>query len=140
MRTPSEAILPLGTLGLVPFIVPGTMVLISPETDWAVRALQLYAFGIIAYLTGTWWLNPKPTETKAALIGHGLFLLAFFGLLLWPAIFFVLAALVLIAIYLVERVTDWVGQFESAYQRLRRLLTAVAVMSLVAGQIGVMGG
>ena len=140
MKTPSQAIRVYGTLGLIPFIVPGIIVLIAPETDWAVRALQLYAFGIVAYLTGTWWLHPKPSETKAVIAGHGLFLLAFFSLLLWPAVFFVLAALLMMAVYLVEHLTEWVGQFEPAYQRVRRHLTMVVVIALVAGQIGVMGG
>lgn len=139
MKSPTEAIRIFGLLGLIPFAGPGLMVLMWPETEWALKALQLYAFGIIAYLTGTWWLNPKSSHGSAALLGHALFLVAFFSLLLWPAGFLFLAALILVAIYLIEYRTELAGRFDPDYQRTRRLLTFVAVLSLFSGQIGLLG-
>lgn len=140
MNTPAQTIRLFGTLGLVPFVAPALILLFRPEANWVIEALQLYAFGIISYLTGTWWLNQKNSHTKAAIVGHGLFLIAFFGLWLWPAGFFPLAALVLALLYLIERRSELAGRFESGYHTTRRRLTLVAIISLGIAQISLTGG
>ena len=51
----------LGYLGLIPFIIPAILIATnSGYSDFAIKIVEIYAFGIICFLTGSWWLSLLP--------------------------------------------------------------------------------
>lgn len=127
----------LGSLGLIPFAAGALAALWLPDSEPLQRGLSLYAFGIISYLCGTWWLNSSgpPVSWAMALVSHGVLLSAFFVLWLTPALFPGSAAVLLLLIFAVERWSDLAGRFEGAYLAVRLRLTLVAAACLTIAQV-----
>ena len=46
----------LGYLGLIPFIVPAVLAIFNSDlSGTAIQVAEAYSFGIICFLTGSWW-------------------------------------------------------------------------------------
>lgn len=126
----------LGSLGLIPFLGLSLLLLFSPEQSQALFALEMYSFGIVSYLAGTWWLkSPQGPDWLSAVFGHGVFLLAFFVLVMLPQLFLGVAAVLLAVMYATERYSQLLGTFSPKYLTLRRNLTLVASICLLAVQV-----
>ncbi len=128
----------LGYAGLIPFVVPALLVLggFGRAELWQSIA-GAYAFGIIAFLTGSWWgLALVPATRSVLLLSNAYFLLALACYLsathYWP----LAAALLLLAIYITEQHTTLLPGFAQDYRKLRGILTLVAGGSMLALYVG----
>lgn len=131
---PSRAMLILGYSGLIPFLVLSFVVhvgLFELHHD-ALTILKAYSFGIIAFLCGSIWPNNgDDTHNNKSLISNALFLVAFFSFVFLSEHWLVMAAAILITLYLIEHHTQLTGQFNASYKRLRQHLTIGASISLI---------
>jgi hypothetical protein len=56
MISSQRIMLLLGYAGLIPFVAPALAVVIDSQySNLALRIAEAYAFGIISFLTGSWW-------------------------------------------------------------------------------------
>ena len=126
----------LGYGGLVPFFVPAILIVagIGPLGTllWLVNA---YSFGIVCFLTGSWWGMALGANRWRALVMSNLYFLVAAGVFVfvptwWP----VVAAVLLIALYFAERDNNLLPPQDPAYRRLRLHLTVVASLSMFAVQ------
>ena len=128
----------LGYAGLIPFVVPALLVLggIGRAELWQSIA-GAYAFGIIAFLAGSWWGMARSSGAPALLVLSNLyFLLALTCYLLAPQSWPLAAALLLLAIFLTEQNTALMPTFADSYRKLRARLTLIAGGSMLAVFIG----
>lgn len=131
----SRSMILLGYAGLIPFVGLSLIVclgLFDMHTE-ATRILNIYSFGIIVFLCGSSWPNIEDVHASGkSLISNALFLLAFFSFILIPEHWALLAALYLWLIYLIEHKTYLLGSFKPAYKSLRKQLTCIASLSMLA--------
>ncbi|MFT4649926.1 MAG: hypothetical protein ACI9AP_000092, partial [Flavobacteriales bacterium] len=86
MMSARSIIRTLGYLGLIPFIIPAILVATnSDQADLAIQVAEAYAFGIICFLTGSWWGMSSSNDNRALiLLSNFYFLTAFLLLFLAP--------------------------------------------------------
>ncbi len=126
----------LGYGGLVPFVVPAILIVAGvgplPILLWVFNA---YAFGIVAFLTGSWWGMALQSGSRRALVMSNLYFLAAAAVFVFaPAWWPLIAAVLLVALYLAEQHSSLLPPASPAYRGLRAQLTVVASLSLLAVQ------
>ncbi len=126
----------LGYGGLIPFVVPAILLVADtgplPILLWIVNA---YAFGIVCFLTGSWWGMALQSGRPRALVMSNLYFLAAAAVFVFaPAWWPLIAAVLLVALYLAEQHTSLFAPTSPAYRGLRAQLTAIASLSLLAVQ------
>lgn len=138
MVTSTRIVNLLGYAGLLPFVVPAVLVLSDSEYSALSRTITgVYAFGIIAFLSGSWWgLALTPGRGVVLLVSNICFLLALLCFLFLPQWWALMSALLLLGILLTERYADFMPFLDDGYRSLRRNLTLIAGGSLLALQIG----
>jgi hypothetical protein len=124
----------LGAAGLLPFLGLPVAIAIDPHHQalWA-QVLAAYSLGILCFLLGTWWgLTLIRRHTSALLMSNGLFLLTFASYVLQDLqTFFMISALLFVALLLIER-RHALFRFQPAYYaRLRVVLSVTASLSLI---------
>jgi hypothetical protein len=132
----------LGWLGLIPFVGLSSWIVFANGDTSAIFALNLYAFGIISFLTGSWWRNQisdQPTS-QLLLLSNGFFLAAFFALLLFSEMSLVILALILLGTLVIEQFTTLVGLYRQEYRRMRLWLSSVASGSMILAFLFQSGG
>ncbi len=136
MADPSLTYRVLGYGGLIPFFVPAILIVagIGPLGTllWLVNA---YAFGIVCFLTGSWWGMALESSRWRALVMSNLYFLTAAGIFVfvptwWP----VVAAVLLVALFFAEQDSSLLPSLSPAYRRLRLHLTVVASLSMLAVQ------
>ena len=133
MRSIKTVVYFLGLAGLIPFVIPALFTVFESEYSLLLRQFAYgYAFGIICFLTGSWWGLALTSKNKPALIvSNILFLIAFFCYLLvnswWP----LTAALILAGIYYLEQHTVMFTDISYQYRNFRALLTLIASSSML---------
>ena len=123
----------LGYAGLIPFVIPALVVVIDTEySNLASRIAEAYAFGIISFLTGSWWGVALTRNSGKALLLSNLYflvgLLIFVFALQWWAL---AAAILLMSIYFAEQTSPVFSDLESRYRKMRGILTMVASASML---------
>lgn len=123
----------LGYGGLVPFVVPAILIVAGtgplPILLWIVNA---YAFGIVCFLTGSWWgMALAPGRPRALMLSNLYFLAATAVFVFAPAWWPLIAAVLLAAIYLAEQHTRLFPPTSAAYRSMRVQLTLVASLSML---------
>lgn len=124
----------LGYAGLAPFIIPAALVVAGSEHGaFLISFTGAYAFGIICFLTGSWWgMALTPGSRPALLLSNLYFLIAFFIFLFanqfWP----IAAAILLMGVYLAEQHSSLFPEFPEAYRKMRTVLSLVATLSMLA--------
>lgn len=127
----------LGYAGLIPFIVPAAMIAAgSDHSAFLVSFTGAYAFGIICFLTGSWWgMALVPGSRSALLLSNLHFLIAFFIFLFASQIWSIAAAVLLLGVYLAEQHCSLFSEFPKAYRKMRAILTLFAGVSMLGIQI-----
>ena len=127
----------LGYAGLIPFIVPAAMIATNSEhSAFLVSFTGAYAFGIICFLTGSWWgMALAPGLRFALLLSNVCFLIAIFVFLFASQVWSIAAAVLLIGIYVAEQHSSLFSEFPKAYRKMRAVLTLLASLSMLAIQI-----
>ena len=120
----------LGYAGLIPFVATAILIAAgSAYSDIAAPVADLYAFGIICFLTGTWWgVAIGDNRRNLILLSNLYFLVAFLALVFAPAWWPLFAALLLLAIFAIEQVS--LPTLPRFYRRMRSVLTIVAGCSM----------
>ncbi len=123
----------LGYAGLIPFVFPALVVVLDSEySALALRIAEAYAFGIISFLTGSWWGMALNRDAGKALLLSNLYflvgLLIFVFALQWWAL---AAAILLMSIYFAEQTSPVFTDLESRYRKMRGILTMVASASML---------
>jgi hypothetical protein len=134
MNRPTRVIDSLGYAGLIPFVVPALLLLGDfGRTELWQSIAGAYAFGIIAFLAGSWWGMALPPGTRVLLLlSNVYFLLALACYLLAPQWWPLAAAVLLLAIFLTEQNTALMPTFAHSYRKLRGRLTLIAGGSMLA--------
>ena len=129
----------LGYAGLIPFIVPAAMIAANSEhSALLITFTGAYAFGIICFLTGSWWgMALVPGSRSALLLSNLYFLIAFFIFLFASQVWSIAAAVLLIGIYLAEQHSSLFSEFPEAYRKMRAVLALLASVSMLGIQIAV---
>lgn len=124
----------LGYAGLVPFIVPAALIVAGSEHGaFLVSFSGAYAFGIICFLTGSWWgMALAPGSRSALLLSNLYFLIAFFIFLFANQVWPIAAAVLLMGIYLAEQHSSLFSEFPETYRKMRTVLTLIASVSMLA--------
>lgn len=140
MEHPPRVTEALGYAGLIPFVVPAALVLggIGQAELWQSIA-GAYAFGIIAFLAGSWWgmaLAPIPAARVVMLLCNVYFLLALACYLLAAQFWPLAAAALLLAIFFTEQNTPLMPPFTRRYRKLRGNLTLIAGGAMLALYVG----
>ena len=127
----------LGYAGLIPFIVPAAMITAnSVHSDFLISFTGAYAFGIICFLTGSWWgMALAPGSRSALLLSNLYFLVAFFIFLFASQVWSLAAAILLIGIYLAEQHSSLFSEFPETYRKMRAALTLLSGVSMFGIQI-----
>ena len=128
----------LGYAGLIPFVLPAIYVWVSDEhVALAVTIGNAYAFGIICFLTGSWWgLALHSGSQRLLWLSNLYFLVAFFIFLFAAAWWALAAAILLMSIFFAEQNTSLFSQLTTRYRRIRTILTSVAAASMLAIHLG----
>lgn len=136
MTSASQTRTLLGYAGLVPFVVPASIAVSgSGFADTATMLAGAYAFGIIAFLTGSWWgLGLSAGATRLPWLSNLYFLLALACFLLLPRWWPLVSALLLFGMLMIERGSTSMPAFEASYRQMRRNLTLVAAASMLTLQ------
>ena len=123
----------LGLAGLIPFVVPAlVLVLHQEQSALAQHIVNVYAFGIICFLCGTWWgMALREGNRRALLLSNLIFLIAFFGFFILPNWWALMACLLLVSLFIIELNTSIIPAFSSDYRTLRATLTLVAGASML---------
>ena len=76
----------LGYAGLIPFIIPAILVVVATgDTDIAILVAETYAFGIICFLTGSWWGMASGPGNRVIIVQSNVyFIIAFLLMMLAP--------------------------------------------------------
>ena len=142
MISPQLVTVALGFAGLIPFVIPALLVVTgSDHADFSASIADIYAFGIICFLTGSWWgMALTPGHRAALLLSNFYFLTAFFIFLFalpwWP----LAAAVLLIGIFVAELNASLLPEFPGHYRKMRTFLTLVASVSMLAIHLSAQGG
>jgi len=123
----------LGIAGLIPFVAPAALVAIGSENAELYRRIgEVYAFGIICFLTGSWWGMSLKRENGRALLLSNLYFLAAFFVFLFAAQWWSLAAAVLLmSLFFAENSGSLFPDLDAHYRKLRAILTMVAGVSML---------
>ena len=123
----------LGYAGLIPFVVPA--LLVSADSEYAQLSrlvAQAYAFGIISFLTGSWWgMGLKGGLQVPLILSNLYFLVALFIFLFAPAWWALAAAILLMSIFFTEQHSSLFAEFPGHYRTMRTILTLVAGGSMM---------
>ncbi len=124
----------LGYAGLIPFVVPALLIVSgSTHAMLLTELIEAYAFGIICFLTGSWWgMGLKPGKRITLMLSNFYFLIAFFIYVFAPGVWMPMAAIILLCIFMTERISTLFPGFVSGYHRMRAMLTLVASASVIA--------
>ena len=129
----------LGWSGLIPFCaLPLAMLWLPEHAATAGEVLGYYAFGILCFLLGIWWgIGVMRGEPGVLLYSNGLFLVLFTArALLGLSGFMLVAALLFIAVLLLERILPVFQRQPRYYAIMRSQLSLVAAASLlISGQV-----
>ena len=124
----------LGASGLLPFLGLPVAMAIDPHHQvlWA-QTLAAYSLGIVCFLLGTWWgLALIRLHTSALLMSNGLFLVTLVSYVLQDLqTFFMVSALLFLALLLIERRHALFRPQPAYYARLRIVLSVTASLSLM---------
>ncbi|MEH6637236.1 MAG: DUF3429 domain-containing protein [Halioglobus sp.] len=128
----------LGRVGLLPFVgLLAALYLDAQHQQLWAKSLATYTLAIICFLVGAWWGLALIRRSPAALLmSNAVVLVAVFGhVLLAPAPFFLLGALLFLATVVIERRHALFHRQPSYYARLRLQLSLVASASLLLAAI-----
>ena len=123
----------LGYAGLIPFVTAAIAVASGiGDPDLVMLMIETYAFGIICFLTGSWWgMCADSGNRTVVILSNGYFLVAFAMLLLaqpwWP----LAASILLIGIFGLETNKVLFPSLSVDYRRLRAILTLVSSISML---------
>ena len=131
--SPAITIRLLGYAGLIPFVLPVAWLALGGEAyPWLATLVGVYALGIICFLTGSWWgLGLAGPASAAFWISNAVFLVAVTLFALLPSGWPLAAALLLLAIFALERVDGLVPATPGDYRTMRLRLTLVAGASML---------
>jgi hypothetical protein len=124
----------LGYAGLIPFVIPSALLVAgSDHSRLLIDLIEAYAFGIICFLTGSWWgMALKPGKRINLMLSNFYFLIAFFIYVFAPQVWMPIAAVLLICIFMTERIGTLFPELGSGYSKMRAMLTLVASVSMIA--------
>jgi hypothetical protein len=116
----------LGYAGLIPFVIPALLIISGAKhSPFLISLVGSYAFGIICFLTGSWWgMGLLPGSRPALLLSNLYFLIA----LVWA----LAATVLLIGIFLAEQRSSLFPEFPASYRVMRTVLTLIASASMFA--------
>ena len=131
--SPKSVTMMLGYAGLIPFVIPALMIVFDYEhSELLTELIGAYAFGIICFLTGSWWgMGLKPGSPAALLLSNFYFLIAFCIYLFAAQAWSLAAAVLLMSIFLTEKMSSQFPEFPSGYRSMRKVLTLVASASML---------
>lgn len=123
----------LGYLGLIPFVVPAILVAIdSPYSSLSQLIAYAYAFGIISFLTGSWWGQGLSNSKPVLLVLSNLFFLtAFFVFFMAEQWWALTATILLISIFFAEKTSSLFADLPQHYRSMRAILTLFASLSML---------
>ncbi|MFT4606462.1 MAG: hypothetical protein ACI9YO_002369 [Gammaproteobacteria bacterium] len=123
----------LGYLGLIPFIIPAVLVATdSSYSDFATQVAETYAFGIICFLTGSWWGMSSSSDNRALIfLSNFYFVTAFLLLFLAPLWWSFAASVLLISIFALEQVKPLFPPLPQFYRQMRSILTILSSASML---------
>jgi hypothetical protein len=123
----------LGYAGLIPFIIPVVLVATgSGYTDLAIVIAETYAFGIICFLTGSWWGMASRTDSRSViLLSNIYFVTAFLLLFLTPEWWSFAASILLIGIFALEQIDTLFPSLPHYYRQMRAILTLISGSSML---------
>ncbi len=137
---PRSDVRALGYAGLLPFVGLAAVAWLAPDlAERALDTLELYAFGIVAFLLGSWWgqslLRPSPATS---VLSNGLFLLALAALLFTGRLWLPICAVLLVLVWVAERHLEPSKDAAAWYRGLRLQLSVVAAVSLLAAYLSLL--
>jgi len=123
----------LGYAGLIPFVIPALLIILGSEhSQFLTSLVASYAFGIICFLTGSWWgMGLLPGSRSALLLSNLYFLIALFIFLFAFEVWALAAAVLLIGIFLAEQRSSLFPEFPASYRAMRTMLTLFASASML---------
>ena len=123
----------LGYAGLIPFVVPAFLVATaSPYSEISIAVAQIYAFGIISFLTGSWWGQGLWSGKTGLLLLSNLYLLtALFAFVMADQWWALTAAILLVSIFFSEKTSSQFAALPQHYRRMRTILTLFASLSML---------
>jgi hypothetical protein len=123
----------LGFAGLIPFVVPAALVAL--DSEWASLARQIgevYAFGIISFLCGSWWgMGLEREKGKPLLLSNLYFLVALFIFVFAIQWWSLSAAILLMSLFLGENSSTLFPEISPRYRKMRAILTLVASLAML---------
>ena len=124
----------LGYAGLIPFVIPAIVVMANiGDAEIATLIAETYAFGIICFLTGSWWgMAAKPGNHATIMLSNGYFLIAFMVLILAQQWWSLAASILLVGIFILEGSKSLFPALSDDYRKLRAILTLVSSASMLA--------
>ena len=134
MLSSQRVINTLGYAGLIPFVIPTLLIILGSEhSQFLTSLVGSYAFGIICFLTGSWWgMGLLPGSRSALILSNLYFLIAFFIFVFALEVWSLAAAVLLIGIFLAEQRSSLFPDFPASYRAMRTLLTLIASACMLA--------
>ena len=125
--------LALGYAGLIPFVVPALLVVFdSGYSAIAISTAETYALAIICFLTGSWWGSAaEPGNRFAILLSNVYLVLAFLLVVLAPEWWPLAASVLLIGIFILERINLLFPLRAHFYRNMRAILTGISSASML---------
>lgn len=129
----TSAMQKLGYAGLTPFVVPAILVAMGHEhSGHAIGIANAYAFGIICFLTGTWWgVGIKSESNRLLILSNVVFVAAFLVFGFASQSLALVLAVILACIFVIEKSDTSFSQLDPAYRRMRMVLTTIATLSML---------
>jgi hypothetical protein len=123
----------LGYAGLIPFVIPALLVASdSGYAEFSRGFAGAYAFGIISFLTGSWWGLSLDRDSRMPLVLSNLYFLVALFIFVFATQWWALAAAVLLmSIFFAEQNSSLFSGFSAHYRKMRMLLTMVASASML---------
>ena len=126
-------IIALGYAGLIPFVIPA--ILVTTSSGYAALAAliaETYAFGIICFLTGSWWGMASTTDSRSViLLSNIYFITAFLIMFLAPAWWSFAASILLVGIFALEQIDSLFPSLPHYYRKMRSILTLISGSSML---------
>ena len=122
----------LGYAGLLPFVLPA--ILVAGQSNYANLAAivaGVYAFGIICFLTGSWWGMARESNRAIILLSNLYFLVAFLLFLAAPSWWSLGASVLLIGIFALEQSPALFPPTAGYYRTMRAILTLVSSAAML---------
>jgi hypothetical protein len=123
----------LGYLGLIPFIVPAVLAIFNSDlSGTAIQVAEAYSFGIICFLTGSWWgMSCSNNNSALILFSNFYFLVALILLLLFPLWWSLASSLLLMSVFALEQKTSLFPSLPHFYRQMRGTLTILSSASMM---------